>query len=209
MAKVDDSKKLTERRREALFHPIAASAAAFAIVHVHADHIDAVNILQATLQGMAIAVEVLLGADKNAEWARRPTTRALAWEAGSAPCWYADEVRVEAAPVGAHVLYKRGGLEAGRLLVDGNARVDVRGSLAAQLDQHPIKKGDALSIHIAAASVLAKVSRDHLMELSDGIWPGYGFAGHKGYPTKAHKGAIEAHGACGIHRRSFSGVLGA
>ena len=61
-------------------------------------------------------------------------------------------------------------------------------------------------MHIAAASILAKVSRDRIMQEHDRIWPEYGFAKHKGYPTKAHREAIAEHGPCVIHRLSFGGV---
>ncbi|MEO1272700.1 MAG: ribonuclease HII, partial [Myxococcota bacterium] len=79
----------------------------------------------------------------------------------------------------------------------------VPGSPASGLGQEPIVKGDALSMHIAAASVLAKVSRDRTMAVCDELWPAYGFGGHKGYPTRAHKAALSKQGACPVHRRSF------
>ena len=67
-------------------------------------------------------------------------------------------------------------------------------------------KGDALSVSIAAASIIAKVARDRLMEEAHARWPAYGFAGHAGYPTAAHRAALQAHGPCPIHRRSFAPV---
>ena len=70
----------------------------------------------------------------------------------------------------------------------------------------PLVKGDQKSISIAAASILAKVTRDRIMEEYDGIYPEYGFAKHKGYPTKQHMAAIEEHGITPIHRRSFGPV---
>lgn len=76
------------------------------------------------------------------------------------------------------------------------------------IPQDGIIKGDAKSASIAAASIVAKVTRDRLMVQYDGQYPGYGFAGHKGYPTRAHKEAIRRLGPCAIHRRSFSGVKG-
>ncbi len=69
--------------------------------------------------------------------------------------------------------------------------------------QTPIIGGDGLSMSIAAASVLAKVHRDQLMEAWDGVYPGYGFAQHKGYPTPAHRQALARLGPCPLHRRSF------
>ncbi len=79
------------------------------------------------------------------------------------------------------------------LLIDGIFTV------SSALPQEPIPKGDGLSISIAAASIVAKVTRDRLMEK-------FGFSRHKGYPTKAHKAAIRKYGCCPIHRRSFKGV---
>ena len=86
------------------------------------------------------------------------------------------------------------------LLIDGPFPIP------SPLFQQPIPKGDALSISIAAASVVAKVSRDRLMLRYHEDFPEYGFARHKGYPTIAHKAAIQAHGCSPIHRRSFKGV---
>ncbi len=86
------------------------------------------------------------------------------------------------------------------LLVDG------RFSIPFHLPQQPIPKGDTLSISIAAASIVAKVTRDRLMVQYDLDYPQYGFSRHKGYPTRAHREAIRRHGCCPIHRRSFKGV---
>jgi len=86
------------------------------------------------------------------------------------------------------------------LLIDGNFRIPT------DLPQEPTIRGDALSISIAAASIVAKVSRDRLMERYDQDYPQFGFSRHKGYPTKAHKEAIRTFGCCPIHRRTFRGV---
>ena len=86
------------------------------------------------------------------------------------------------------------------LLIDG------RFHIPSPLPQQPVVKGDALSISIAAASIVAKVSRDRLMERYDLDYPQYGFSRHKGYPTRAHREAIRKYGCCPIHRRSFRGV---
>lgn len=86
------------------------------------------------------------------------------------------------------------------LLIDGKFRIPT------DLPQEPIIRGDALSISIAAASIVAKVSRDRLMERYDQDYPQFGFSKHKGYPTKAHKEAIRTFGCCPIHRRTFRGV---
>jgi ribonuclease HII len=86
------------------------------------------------------------------------------------------------------------------LLIDGLFKIQ------SPLPQYPITKGDARSISIAAASIVAKVTRDRLMSTYDMIYPQYGFSKHKGYPTKAHKATIRAFGCCSIHRKSFKGV---
>ncbi|BDG03863.1 ribonuclease HII [Anaeromyxobacter oryzae] len=84
--------------------------------------------------------------------------------------------------------------------------VDARKLAELPLPQTPIVHGDALSLTIAAASILAKTTRDALMRELDGIHPGYGFARHKGYPTAEHFDALRRLGACPIHRRSFAPV---
>jgi ribonuclease HII len=86
------------------------------------------------------------------------------------------------------------------LLIDGIFMV------SSALPQEPIPKGDGLSISIAAASIVAKVTRDRLMETYHEYYPHFEFSKHKGYPTKAHKAAIQKYGCSPIHRRSFKGV---
>ena len=86
------------------------------------------------------------------------------------------------------------------LLIDGKFQI------ASDLQQETIIRGDSLSISIAAASIIAKVTRDRLMERYDQDYPQFGFSRHKGYPTRAHKEAIRTFGCCPIHRRSFRGV---
>lgn len=86
------------------------------------------------------------------------------------------------------------------LIIDGNF------SIPSTFPQQAIVKGDARSASIAAASIIAKVSRDYLMHRYHDDYPQFGFDRHKGYPTKAHKAAIAEHGPCLIHRRSFRGV---
>jgi len=90
-------------------------------------------------------------------------------------------------------------LQQALVLVDGNQRAP----LPSEVDQRPIVKGDARSMNIAAASILAKVTRDRMMVTHHAQWPVYGFAQHKGYPTRQHQEAIATHGPCPIHRRSF------
>jgi ribonuclease HII len=91
-------------------------------------------------------------------------------------------------------------LEPDYLLIDGTFRIP------SSLPQEPIPKGDTLSISIAAASIIAKVTRDKMMVKFHQEYPQFGFAQHKGYPTKAHKAAIKKYGCCPIHRKSFKGV---
>ncbi len=152
---LDDSKRLSERRREALFDPIVEHALALGVVYVEPEVIDEINILQASLRGMATAWHQAVG----------------------------DDPRLASALV----------------VVDGNQRAP----LPPEVDQRPIVKGDARSLNIAAASILAKVSRDRLMVRYAETYPAYGFERHKGYPTRQHQQALAAHGPCRIHRRSF------
>ena len=84
--------------------------------------------------------------------------------------------------------------------------VDALRNLRISARQHPIVHGDALSYSIACASILAKVERDRYMIEQDALYPQYGLAGHKGYPTAAHLAALRAHGACDIYRKSFGPV---
>jgi len=152
---LNDSKQLTEARREALFDQIVEHAIAFGLVFVEPDVVDELNILHASLLGMVHAREQLIG--------RAPE------------------------------------LAGAVALVDGNQRAPFPGGV----DQRPIVKGDARSLNIAAASILAKVGRDRYMVDADARYPGYGFAQHKGYPTRAHQRALNALGPCPIHRQSF------
>ena len=148
---ITDSKKLSPKKRTELFSHIHEHAAAIGIGIVDAAEIDRINILQASLLSMAVAVKNL------------------------------------------H-------LEPDFLLIDGIFEI------ASGLTQKTIKKGDSLSISIACASIVAKVTRDRLMEKYHEQYPVFAFHKHKGYPTKAHKEAIRIHGCCPIHRKTFKGV---
>lgn len=152
IAGLNDSKKLSEKKREQLFVEIQEKAIAWAIAEASPAEIDEYNILQASLLAMRRAVEKL-------------------------------KVQPE------HVL------------VDGNK---VPQGLSMSCDA--IVGGDALHAEISAASILAKVTRDHQMVELDRQYPQFGFAKHKGYPTKAHFEAIAAHGVIDQHRRSFGPV---
>ena len=149
---LNDSKKLTEKKREKLFAEIQEKALAWAIAECSAAEIDEYNILQASLLAMKKAVEKL-------------------------------------------------GIRPDHLLVDGNK---VPQGLAMSCDA--VVGGDALHAEISAASILAKVQRDRDMLVLDAKYPQYGFAKHKGYPTKAHFAAIAEYGVIDEHRRSFGPV---
>lgn len=149
---LDDSKKLTVKKREALFPLIQARAAAWAVAFVEAEEIDQTDILSARMKAMQLAIDALA-----------------------------------VQPVFA--------------LIDGNR--DKGKSFTITTPHRCIVKGDSLSASVAAASVLAKVSRDRYMVEMDAVYPGYGFAKHKGYGTRAHYAALDALGPCAIHRKSF------
>lgn len=151
IAGLNDSKKLSEARREALFDEIREKALAWCIARADVEEIDRLNILHATMLAMQRAVEGLSVTPKLA-------------------------------------------------LIDGNR--------CPQLDVPcaPVIQGDSQVPAIAAASILAKVSRDREMQALDLLYPGYGLAGHKGYPTPAHLEALHSLGATSIHRRSFAPV---
>lgn len=145
---VDDSKKLSEKKREALYDIIAAEALAWAAAFVGPEVIDEINISQATHRAMEMAVAAL---------AVRPDF----------------------------------------LLVDGNDKIPF------PISGEYIIKGDAKSQSIAAASIMAKVTRDRYMMKMDTVYPGYGFIKNKGYGTQAHMEGIRTLGLCPLHRRSF------
>lgn len=145
---LNDSKKLSEKKREALYDEIIAKAVSYGIGVVSEKVIDDINILQATYEAMRIAINNL---------SVQPDI--LLNDAVTIP------------------------------LVD--------------IKQVPIIKGDAKSASIAAASIVAKVTRDRMMDEFDSIYPGYEFSKNKGYGTKAHRDALKAIGPCEIHRRTF------
>ena len=149
---LNDSKKLTEKKRDALYEIITRDAVAWCAASASPEEIDEINILEASLLAMRRAVAGL-------------------------------------------------GIRPDFLLIDGNVN---RGF---DLPARAVVSGDALSPSIAAASIIAKVTRDRLCADYETLYPGYGFAGHKGYPTPAHKLAVFEKGPCPIHRRSFLGFI--
>ena len=156
---LNDSKKVTALRREAMLPEIKEKAIAYGIGIVDEKRIDEINILQADYEAMRIALQ------KTNE-----------------------------------MLQAKGLADAPGLLL--NDAVTIPG---VDIPQESIIKGDAKSVSIAAASILAKVTRDHLMEEYDAQYPEYGFARNKGYGTKEHIEALKRLGPCPIHRRSFIG----
>lgn len=145
---INDSKRLTPKRRDELFDIIKEEAIAWHVALVSPERIDEINILQATYEAMREAIAAL-----------DPAPDAVVADAVTIP--------------------------------------------GLALPQTGIVKGDAKCASIAAASILAKVTRDRLMEEYDARYPEYGFASHKGYGTKVHIDAIREYGPCPIHRRTF------
>lgn len=145
---LNDSKKLTEKKREALFDIICERAVAYAIAEASPAEIDEINILNASMLAMRRAVEAL-------------------------------------------------SVKADFALIDGNH------SRGFDIPTEAVVKGDAKSASIAAASVLAKVTRDRQCIELDKLYPRYGIAKHKGYPTKDHMDAVREHGVAPIYRKSF------
>ena len=147
IAGINDSKKLSEKKRLALEATIKENCVAWAIAAVGPSVIDEINILEASKLAMKLAIKKL--------------------------------------PVAAE-----------HLLVDAV-------KLPVKIPQTDIIKGDAKSVSIGAASIIAKCHRDRMMKVYDKIYPGYGLGGHAGYPTKAHKEAVFTNGYTAIHRKSF------
>ena len=145
---LNDSKKLSDKKRRELFPLIKEQAIAYGIGLADEKEIDEINILQATFLAMERAIAQLEG-------------------------------------------------KADLALIDGNRAKDFGMSVKT------VVKGDSLSASIAAASILAKVTRDDMMEAYANEYPGYGFEIHKGYGTKAHYAALTQHGPCPIHRMTF------
>ncbi|MCI9050033.1 MAG: ribonuclease HII [Coprobacillus sp.] len=148
---INDSKKLSEKKREMLYELIIQNALAYQIEIIDVHEVDQLNVYQASKQGMIRAIEHI---------SLKP-----------------DYALTDAVPLG-----------------------DV-------IEHQAIVKGDALSMSIAAASILAKVTRDRIMKEYDELYPEYGFAKHKGYPTLQHKEALKKYGVTPIHRHTFQPVI--
>ena len=147
---VNDSKKVTEKRREKLYDIIKEEAISYSIAIIDQNVIDDINILNATKKGVT---EVVDGLDVKPDL----------------------------------------------ILVDALEHINTRG-----IPYEPLIKGDARCYNIAAASILAKVTRDRIMRQWDEIYPEYGFLSNKGYGTAKHIEAIKQYGLCPIHRKSFT-----
>ena len=145
---IRDSKKLTPRKRESLYTAIRNDAISVGLGIMEASAIDRINILQATLSAMKMAISDL-------------------------------------SPQPDYIL------------------IDGINTLHTSIPQETIIKGDSLSISVAAASIIAKVSRDHIMDRYHVLYPQYNFLKNKGYGTEEHRGAVKKYGRCKIHRRSF------
>lgn len=146
---VNDSKKVSEKKRETLYEQITKEAISYAVGIIDQKEIDEINILNATKKGLTIAIK---------------------------------ELKVKP----------------NRILVDALTKIDT-----CNIPYTSIVKGDAKSYSIAAASIIAKVTRDRIMREWDEIYPQYGFEKHKGYGTKMHIEAIKENGLCPLHRLSF------
>ncbi len=147
---VNDSKKVSEKKRELLYDKILQEAISYSVAIIGQDIIDDINILNATKQGVTSVVKGL-------------------------------DVRPDL------------------IIIDALEHVDTNG-----VPYEAIVKGDAKCYSIAAASIVAKVTRDRIMREWDDVYPEYGFAQHKGYGTAKHISAIKEYGLCPIHRRSFT-----
>lgn len=146
---VNDSKKISEKKRERVFEEVIKEAVSYGVGIIDENKIDEINILQATKLGLTTSLK---------------------------------ELKVKP----------------NLILVDALKNIDTCG-----VPYMSIIKGDALSYSIAAASIIAKVTRDRIMLMYDEMYPEYGFAKHKGYGTAAHIEAIRKYGLCPIHRKSF------
>jgi ribonuclease HII len=146
---INDSKKITEKKREKLYDQILEEAISYGVGIIGQDEIDEINILNATKKGLTMSLKELT-------------------------------------------------VKPDLILVDALEHIDTLG-----IPYESIIKGDAKAYSIAAASIIAKVTRDRIMREYDEVYPEYGFAKHKGYGTAMHIQAIKEHGPCPLHRKTF------
>lgn len=156
---VNDSKKVSEKKREKLYDEIIQEAIAYGVGIISQEEIDKINILNATKEGLTLAIKEM---EKDLKEKQRGFEK--------------PEI----------------------ILVDALTKIDTD-----HIPYRSIIKGDAKSYSIAAASIIAKVTRDRIMREWDEVYPMYGFAKHKGYGTASHIAAIKEYGLCPLHRRSF------
>lgn len=157
---VNDSKKISEKKREVLYEKIIEEAVAYGVGIIDQNEIDRVNILNATKEGLTQSIQEL---EKDLKEKQRGFEK--------------PEI----------------------ILVDALTKIDTDG-----ISYRSIIKGDAKSYSIAAASIIAKVTRDRIMRQWDEVYPEYGFEKHKGYGTAVHIKAIKEYGLCPLHRKSFT-----
>lgn len=157
---VNDSKKVSEKKREILYDKIIEECISYGVGIIQQDEIDQINILNATKEGLTLSIKEM-------------------------------EQRL--------VEKKSQFLKPEIILVDALTKIDTDG-----ISYRSIIQGDAKSYSIAAASIIAKVTRDRIMRQWDEVYPQYGFEKHKGYGTAMHISAIKEYGLCPLHRRSFT-----
>jgi len=156
---VNDSKKVSEKKREAVYEQIIQEAVAYGIGIIGQQEIDKINILNATKEGLTVCIKEL---EKDLQEKKRAFEK--------------PDI----------------------ILVDALTKINTDG-----ISYESIIKGDAKSYSIAAASIVAKVTRDRIMRQWDEVYPEYGFEKHKGYGTAAHIAAIREYGPCPLHRKTF------
>jgi ribonuclease HII len=226
---IDDSKKLNEAARERIFEALTAHPRVrFGVAVVPASRIDEINILQAAMEGMRLAVQRLEGAeDRGASGRHLPpqSPRRVGYPRAEDPARVGagprpDFVFVDGnrdptkvpGPTDEHerqlkLLAKASDPVSRRALQQlrqrGPTERTYRGSFGVA-ERELVVKGDSKVFCIAAASVIAKVTRDRIMERLHEEWPQYGFRDHKGYPTASHKAAVARHGLCPVHRTTFA-----
>jgi ribonuclease HII len=174
-----DSKQLSEKKRDLLYPLVQQYAIGYIVADIPAAVIDQINILQATMLGMRLCTEILL----------EVITR------------YLNNMAQDIHQLQTEVLF-----DGNRCPELNDASLQALGVKISSIDCQAWVKGDGRHTSIAAASILAKVSRDKTMYALDAEHPKYGIAKHKGYPTRAHMEAIETYGVLAAHRRSFAPV---